>query len=220
MSALVDFVALSPAAADVVAGHCRGLAGRRFTRRTFLSGSTERPATTSSRLPRSIRLRAAAAIVRARERHIDAIAWSDPQYPPALAAIIDPPPVLWLRGQRDGPRTTLGCHCRIASGVPVRAVGRGAARGRSRGAWSCCCQRPGARCGLGGSPGCAQGRRHDDRRAWVGGRRDVPARTLRARHRHDGLRGRHQRADAGDSATGPVLSAAQSRHQRIGAGAS
>lgn len=48
----------------------------------------------------SLRLRAAAAMVRAREQQIDAIAWSDPEYPPALAAIIDPPPVLWLRGQR------------------------------------------------------------------------------------------------------------------------
>src|SRR5204863_967065 len=36
----------------------------------------------------------------AAERVIDAIPWNDPAYPPALAAIVDPPPVLWLRGQR------------------------------------------------------------------------------------------------------------------------
>jgi DNA processing protein len=48
----------------------------------------------------AIRLRAAAAMDRAGAQRIDAIAWDDPAYPPALAAIIDPPPVLWLVGTR------------------------------------------------------------------------------------------------------------------------
>ena len=47
---------------------------------------------------RSVRSRAAAAIARAGKRGITPILWSDAAYPPMLAAIIDPPPVLWLRG--------------------------------------------------------------------------------------------------------------------------
>src|SRR5438132_9976143 len=46
----------------------------------------------------TVRARAAAAIARASQQGIAAIAWSDAAYPPALAAIVDPPPVLWLRG--------------------------------------------------------------------------------------------------------------------------
>lgn len=45
--------------------------------------------------------RAAAATARAAERGITPIAWSDPAYPPALAAIVDPPFVLWARGDRS-----------------------------------------------------------------------------------------------------------------------
>jgi DNA processing protein len=48
----------------------------------------------------SIRARAADAAERAARLRLDAIAWRDPAYPPALAAIVDPPPVLWVRGQR------------------------------------------------------------------------------------------------------------------------
>jgi DNA processing protein len=46
----------------------------------------------------TIRARAATALARAAGSGITPIAWSDAAYPPALAAIIDPPPVLWLRG--------------------------------------------------------------------------------------------------------------------------
>ena len=46
-----------------------------------------------------LRGRAAAAIA-SRHRCLDPICWTDPDYPPALAAIIDPPPMLWLTGQR------------------------------------------------------------------------------------------------------------------------
>jgi DNA processing protein len=43
--------------------------------------------------------RADAAIARATQGGITAVAWSDPSYPAALAAIIDPPPLLWVRGR-------------------------------------------------------------------------------------------------------------------------
>ena len=46
----------------------------------------------------ALRARAAAAIACASRNGIMPIAWSDPAYPPALAAIVDPPPVLWMRG--------------------------------------------------------------------------------------------------------------------------
>src|SRR5690242_16967093 len=42
--------------------------------------------------------RAAEAVAAAAPRGIAAIAWTDSTYPAALAAIVDPPPVLWLRG--------------------------------------------------------------------------------------------------------------------------
>lgn len=45
-----------------------------------------------------VRSRAAAAIARAETAAIVPIAWSDAAYPPALAAIVDPPPILWMRG--------------------------------------------------------------------------------------------------------------------------
>jgi DNA processing protein len=46
----------------------------------------------------AVRSRAAEAIARAGRAGIEMIAWSDAAYPPAIAAIVDPPPVLWLRG--------------------------------------------------------------------------------------------------------------------------
>jgi DNA processing protein len=51
--------------------------------------------------------RAAAALARGAARGLLPIGWSDARYPPALAAIVDPPPVLWTRGSltalaRDG----------------------------------------------------------------------------------------------------------------------
>ena len=48
--------------------------------------------------PATLRARAAAALTRAADRGLAPISWSDAAYPAALAAIIDPPPVLWLRG--------------------------------------------------------------------------------------------------------------------------
>ena len=52
------------------------------------------------------RTRARAALAAARAGGIAAVPWSDRGYPALLAAIPDPPPVLWLRGDRsalDGP---------------------------------------------------------------------------------------------------------------------
>jgi DNA processing protein len=45
-----------------------------------------------------LRSRAAAAVERAVRQDIELVAWSDPRYPAVLSAIIDPPPVLWVRG--------------------------------------------------------------------------------------------------------------------------
>jgi len=49
----------------------------------------------------AVRTRAAAALRRAHGAGLTPIAWSDPHYPAALTAIIDPPPVLWTRGAVD-----------------------------------------------------------------------------------------------------------------------
>src|SRR5262245_41838900 len=47
----------------------------------------------------SLAERANAAIERATRGSITAVPWSDPAYPAALAAIVDPPAVLWVRGR-------------------------------------------------------------------------------------------------------------------------
>jgi len=46
----------------------------------------------------AIRSKARAAADRATAQALTPIVWSDPRYPAALAAIVDPPPVLWTRG--------------------------------------------------------------------------------------------------------------------------
>jgi DNA processing protein len=46
----------------------------------------------------TLRSRAVAAVERAAASGITPISWNDPAYPAALTTIIDPPPVLWLRG--------------------------------------------------------------------------------------------------------------------------
>ena len=48
-----------------------------------------------------LQTRAAAAIGRARDRGIAAVPWSDARYPAALTTIVDPPPVIWVRGVVD-----------------------------------------------------------------------------------------------------------------------
>ncbi len=49
----------------------------------------------------SVDRQAVAAVARAHELGIQVIEWSSPAYPPAIAAIVDPPPVLWLRGRLE-----------------------------------------------------------------------------------------------------------------------
>ena len=49
----------------------------------------------------AIRARSSAALARARTASLTPITWSDPAYPVALAAIADPPPVIWVRGQTE-----------------------------------------------------------------------------------------------------------------------
>jgi DNA processing protein len=48
----------------------------------------------------ALRARAAAALDAGTRRGLDFVAWNDPDYPAPLAAIIDPPPVIWMRGCR------------------------------------------------------------------------------------------------------------------------
>src|SRR5262245_13554540 len=47
----------------------------------------------------SLQRQAADAVERTRLAGLELIDWPDERYPPAVAAIADPPPVLWMRGQ-------------------------------------------------------------------------------------------------------------------------
>ena len=58
----------------------------------------EHPHNPDLTLPRLRRL-AATTLDRATLAGAATVGWSDPSYPPFLAAIVDPPPVLWIRGQ-------------------------------------------------------------------------------------------------------------------------
>jgi DNA processing protein len=89
--------------------------------------------------------RAESALARASMLQIDAVAWNDAAYPPALAAIPDPPPLLWLRGRRAalehpavaivgsraGSPYALAVGEKLAAGLAVRGVAivSGLARG-------------------------------------------------------------------------------------------
>ena len=46
----------------------------------------------------SLRALACAAADRGQRAGLTAVPWNDPAYPPALTTIVDPPPVLWVRG--------------------------------------------------------------------------------------------------------------------------
>src|SRR2546425_1001442 len=43
-------------------------------------------------------------VQQAAARQLESLSWSDADYPLPLAAIVDPPPVLWTRGSRDALR--------------------------------------------------------------------------------------------------------------------
>jgi DNA processing protein len=52
----------------------------------------------ADRTPGALRTRASAALERGTAVQIEAVGWADARYPPMLSAIVDPPPVLWVRG--------------------------------------------------------------------------------------------------------------------------
>jgi len=97
MSSLADFVALSLLPlhwhADIAA-HLRAGAG---PRETFACLAARRSADLRE-APASFQSRASVALARAAAAEVHAIAFDDPAYPAALAAIVDPPPILWMRG--------------------------------------------------------------------------------------------------------------------------
>ena len=47
---------------------------------------------------RELRSRGEAALERTARADLTVVAWTDPSYPPMLAAIVDPPPLFWIRG--------------------------------------------------------------------------------------------------------------------------
>jgi DNA processing protein len=78
---------------------------------------------------------AAAALARGVAGGLTPIAWSDPAYPPYLAAIVDPPPVLWTRGSHaalERPAVAI-VGSRAASPYAVDVSGRLAADLAARG---------------------------------------------------------------------------------------
>ena len=100
MPALLDFAALSLLPLNwhqTIAAHLRdGMDPRALCERLI----AERPLDDHAGVD-EVYARASRALERARALSIDALAWNDPAYPPALAAIADPPPLLWMRGARD-----------------------------------------------------------------------------------------------------------------------
>ena len=84
----------------------------------------------------TVRVRAGKALERAAAIGISPIGWNDPAYPPALAAIVDPPPVLWVRGDvasltRDPVVAIVGARAASPYGLAVaeQLAGDLAARG-------------------------------------------------------------------------------------------
>ena len=139
------------------------------------------PARHRRRRAADLRARAARALAaRGARRRSAPIPWSDAEYPPLLAAIADPPPVLWVRRLPRRPAAAGGGDRRIARRLAVRAGGRRAARRRSRRARRRRGQRPGARRRFRGAPRRARGGRRDDRRARVRRRRRLSERASRA----------------------------------------
>ncbi len=144
MSSLADYVALSLLPLgwwrDIAAGLRSNEPPARVLDRLVADRHRDPPTPASI-----IRARAVAAVTRAADRRIQAIAWSDPGYPAALAAIIDPPPVVWLSGQpgalerpavaivgsRAGSPYALSVAERLAADLATRgvAVVSGLARG-------------------------------------------------------------------------------------------
>lgn len=92
-----DFVALSllpPRCRLDIADRLRAGLDPREVLESILAGHPDDPELTRA----SLRSRAAAAIERAARTGIAPVAWRDAAYPSMLAAVPDPPPVLWIRG--------------------------------------------------------------------------------------------------------------------------
>ena len=189
MTDLLDFVALSllppwygvPAAERLRGGDPAG---------AVLEDLAAHAARDESDEASTLRSAAAAAIERAAAAAMTPIAWSDPAYPAALTTIVDPPPVLWIRGRADAlsaPSVAIvGSRAASPYGLAVAAQLAGdlaALRPRRR-------QRPGARCRFGGASRRAGRRRRDRRGARVGRRRHLPAGARRAGARHRTRRAR------------------------------
>lgn len=79
--------------------------------------------------------RAGAAMAAATAVGIEAVPWPDPRYPAPLAAIADPPPVLWLRGDLTalnatavavvGSRAGTAYACEVSRGLGADLAARG-----------------------------------------------------------------------------------------------
>ncbi len=123
MSDLADLVALSllpsswwrPAAERLRAGNPPGTVLARLLASRRHEKGLER-----------VRAEAAAAVARGAARGLRAVEWSDAAYPPALAAIVDPPFVLWVEGHVEtlhGPAVAL-VGSRAASSYAVTVAER------------------------------------------------------------------------------------------------
>ena len=77
----------------------------------------------------AIRARATAALARARTAALTPVTWSDPAYPVALAAIADPPPLIWVRGQIEALNRSavaiVGSRAASAYAMTVAVLGSG-----------------------------------------------------------------------------------------------
>jgi DNA processing protein len=105
MASLVDFVALSLLPTwrwrSVVEALREGRAPWEILA-AQCAASARAPGTARGRLhPGALLSEAADAVSRGVEAGLDPVQWTDPSYPPWLAAIVDPPPVLWVRGNRS-----------------------------------------------------------------------------------------------------------------------
>ena len=89
--------------------------------------------------PDALRSRALAALARGASRGIALVPWSDAAYPAALAAISDPPPVLWARGNLAALTRPAVAIVGSRSGSPYRLTSRNVSRPtspRAASSWS------------------------------------------------------------------------------------
>ena len=104
----------------------RAVAERLRARRPARRGARPAARRRAGRTSRDTRRTLSRARTRPRSRAAPSAAsrrspWSDAAYPAALTTIVDPPPVLWMRGSRAALERAGGRDRRIARGVAVRA---------------------------------------------------------------------------------------------------